>query len=335
MAIGKNLAVLVLVTSLGVPALAQQSDRDMRDAEEQQRAAEKQMREAEDRLAEAARTIAELSTRQLPAVVDIQRRIQGDDRAVLGITIMGDERQGPVEGVTVRGVTPGGAADEAGLRAGDVITTVNGESMTADSDEQANSKLVEFMSGVEEGDILDVDYLRKGKQSSVQIRPRAMGPMPFVHSFPSGPGNFVMPMPPDMPGSGSRWYAWRSDGSGWGHMEMVTLTKRLGSYFGTDKGVLVVRAPDNEKLQLEDGDVIQTIDGREPKSVAHAMRILGSYQSGEELELRIMRDKKARTLKITMPENQRTSELPPDTLLPSGSGALVAPRVHTRTDRRT
>ena len=44
-------------------------------------------------------------------------------------------------------------------------------------------------------------------------------------------------------------------------MELATISPQLGSYFGTDKGVLVVRAPTDGALKLEDGDVILAIDG--------------------------------------------------------------------------
>jgi len=88
-------------------------------------------------------------------------------------------------------------------------------------------------------------------------------------------------------------------------VEMVPLTEELGRYFGTDEGLLVVRAPDDEQLKLQDGDVIQSIGGRTPDSVSHAMRILGSYQSGETLEIVIMRDRKKQTLEIEMPDNRR------------------------------
>jgi S1-C subfamily serine protease len=89
-------------------------------------------------------------------------------------------------------------------------------------------------------------------------------------------------------------------------MEMVSLTEDLGRYFGTDKGLLIVRAPEDESLKLRDGDVIRTIDGREPASVTHAMRILGSYQSGETLEIEIMRDKKRLTVSVEMPDNRQS-----------------------------
>jgi S1-C subfamily serine protease len=101
-------------------------------------------------------------------------------------------------------------------------------------------------------------------------------------------------------------------------MELVSLTEGLGKYFGTDKGLLVVRAPENENFKLEDGDVIQRIDGREPTSVSHAMRILGSYQTGEKFDIEIMRDRKRQTISVEMPDNRQ-----------SGTGLAIAPRVVT------
>ena len=95
--------------------------------------------------------------------------------------------------------------------------------------------------------------------------------------------------------------------SGWGDVEMVPVTEELGRYFGADEGLLVVRAPDEEALKLQDGDVIQSIGGRTPNSVSHAMRILSSYQSGEKLDIVIMRDQRKQTLEIEMPD-QRTGQ---------------------------
>ena len=325
----------IFIALISAPALAQQSAREAEQAitraEEQRSVYEVQMREAEERLAEAARKIAELSTKNLPTIIDIERRLHLDGRAVLGITIASDNGDGPVEGVTVRGVSPGGAAADAGLQSGDIITAVNGESLTADDNEQANSNLIEFMSGVVEGDILDVEYLRNGKQDTVEVHPKEMSAL--AYAFGPGRSGLSVKVAPDLPDIDFSSFSWVSDGSGWGHMEMVSLTDRLGKYFGTDKGLLVVRAPDDETLKLEDGDVIQSIDGREPKSVSHAMRILGSYQSGEELELQIMRDKRRQTLKIEMPDNR--SSWMPGAAPRVESDIVVAPKVRIVKKERT
>ncbi len=273
-------------------------EREVRATDGDAEAIEVQLREAEEKLAEAAAKVAELSRRRLPDMTFVQRHLQRFNQPVLGVTIGPGERAGPVEGVIVRGVTPGSAAEEAGLRAGDVLTAINDESLGAATEAEANDRLLGFMSGVKAGDTLDVQYLREGDSRKVTVEPRPG----FAWS---GPGrDFGIPVAPLVPGA--RMFAFDFGGH-WGDMEMVTLTEDLGRYFGTAEGLLVVRAPDDESLKLRDGDVIQGIDGREPTSASHAMRILTSYEPGETLEIRIMRDRKQETLSILMPDRRGSS----------------------------
>ena len=88
-----------------------------------------------------------------------------------------------MEGVEILGVTPGGAAEDAGLRAGDIITSINGESLTADNSEGATEKLIDFMQGVEAGDELDVEYLRNGRNDTVTVSPRPIDRNVFAFQF--------------------------------------------------------------------------------------------------------------------------------------------------------
>ena len=158
--------LLIFFVLLNTQVLAQKSEYEIeRDADrrmisegEERRArgwSEMQMREAEERLALAARKIAELSSRKWPFKRHFNR-LKG--RLMLGITISGNDIVEPVEGVRLHGVSPGGAAAEAGLRSGDIITAVNNESLTAESDEEANAKLIKFMSSVKAGDVLCLLY---------------------------------------------------------------------------------------------------------------------------------------------------------------------------------
>ena len=293
-----------------------------------------EMREAESRLAEAARRIGQLSSRQLQVVGSSgwNTTMDFNDRPVLGITIGNDPGDDVVEGVEIIGVSPGGAAAEAGLRSGDVITAVNEEMLSADNAEVANQKLLDFLSGVEEGDTLDVEYLRDGKVSTVEVSPQSI--LHRVFQF-RGPGSDWHVSVPHAPGSSGaprvdfERFVFMSGAGGWGDMEMVELTEDLGRYFGTDEGFLVVSAPKGENLKLRDGDVIQSIDGREPRSVSHTIRILSSYQSGETLEIKIMRDKRRQTLKIEMPDNRigRVDEL----LIPHVESRIrIEPRIVNR-----
>ncbi len=295
---------------LAGPAFAQ-SEAPQSDAEFAER-----MREAEERLAEAARRVAELSSERLESMGDIKRyAFEFSAKPRLGVTIESRMDDSPVEGVRVIGVTPGSAAADAGLRAGDVITAVNGESMSAASSTDANRLLLDFMRGVEEGDRLEVEYLRDGKVGKVEVEPRIVEHNPFAW-LPGGSARGVemesgIGAPPGLVEKFR--YAFGGWHATWSDMELVSLSKDLGRYFGTDAGLLVISAPKSGKLR--DGDVIRSIDGREPTSVSHCMRILGSYQPGEKLELAIMRDKKPQTIQIEVPDD-RSSRLRPGTSSP-------------------
>lgn len=291
---------------LSVQVSAQTDEERTREVEAREAAAQEEMREAEERLEEAARRIAELSRERLGTLGDV-RRYQFDfsNRPRIGINIEDNGGDEPVEGVLILSVSPGSAADDAGLRAGDIITAVNEESLSADSMGKANMLLLDFMQGVEEGDKLDIEYLRDGKVGSIELEPRVMDESALAWMMGPG-GNFVMPEMQISP-DGNRFVfrdgPWRGT---WGDMELVELTEGLGRYFGTDEGLLVISAPKSNAFQLQDGDVILSIDGREPSSVNHCMRILGSYQAGEKLVLNIMRDRKRETIDVEVPDD-RTS----------------------------
>jgi C-terminal processing protease CtpA/Prc len=280
------------------------------------------MREAEHALELAAREVAELSMRQLPRTAIIERIVRSSGGPVLGVTISGRDNDEPVEGVEVNGVSPGGAAADAGLRAGDVITAINGESFTSENSQIASERLLDFMAGVENGDELSVDFLRNGKSQTVEVIPQQAHVRAFTFDFDSdvfvSPNVHVVPGVPIAPGAHQfEQFLWMGNSSSFGSMEMVRLTERLGSYFGTKEGLLIVRAPQNDELQLQDGDVIREIDGRVPTSVSHAMRILGSYESGEMVKIDIMRDKRKKTVSIEMPDDRQSRVRP-----------TVAPNVH-------
>ena len=93
-------------------------------------------------------------------------------------------------------------------------------------------------------------------------------------------------------------------------MEMVELNESLGRYFGTDSGLLIIKAPKENAYQLQDGDVIKNIDGRTPGDLRHAIRILSSYQSGETVNIEILRDKRKQTVTVEVPDNRRSFVVP-------------------------
>ncbi len=258
---------------------------------------EKRLADAQRRLEDAAREVAELSGEVAGAHREINVFVAGPRRAMLGVNLGGAE---PAGGVRVEGVSPGGPAAEAGVKAGDVIVAIEAKPVAT------GREVVRAMESIEPGQKVALELKRDGKpvKLSVEARPldrvffagRGAG-MPAVPGVPAIRGLPAMP-----PMEGRAFIAnphWLLDD--WGDAEFVTLTAGLGRYFGAGKGVLVARAPEDAALGLQDGDVIVAIGGREPQSGRHAMRILRSYQPGESIELRILRDRRAQTLSVKVP----------------------------------
>lgn len=297
------LPATVLLLLAGPAAAQTDEDERAREMEAREAAMEEKLRGAESRLAEAAREIAEITKERLPRIAEIEQRFALSSKPRLGVTIETSDEPGPVEGVTILGVTPGSAASDGGLRSGDIVTAVNDEGLSADSCMEANKRLLDFMKGIEEGDVLTVEYLRDGKVGSVEVEPRIVEDSTFAWISRDGRDFNMPPMPaaPEMVERFKMEFGFPWAGTGLGDLELVQLNEGLGRYFGTDSGLLVVTAPKSDAFDLRDGDVIQSIDGREPKDVRHALRILGSYQSGEKLELGIMRDKKKVKIDVEIP----------------------------------
>lgn len=254
--------------------------------------------EARARLEKAAREVAELSTE---LNVNAQREVRvfttaGPRRAILGVNIDPDSGK---EGARVRSVSPGGPAAEAGLVQGDVIVAIDGKSIAGKP--ESGRALVDEMHNVKPDQKVKVRVLRQGKNKDLVVvaRPMVMQTFDFRGpemgtAFAGSRGAFaVLPQ--------SRQFHAIFPGEFQG-LELTKLTPKLGAYFGTTDGVLVVQAPENDALKLEDGDVIQSIDGRKPDDGAHALRILRSYKSGEKLTLAVLRQKKPLSLAVTMPE---------------------------------
>ncbi len=264
-------------------------------AEPDRAALEKQLQAARQQLDKSAREVADLS-RQLHGGQedDVMSFVHGGPKgSMLGINISGGAARD--EGVDVVGVSPGGPAEQAGLKAGDVVTAVDGKALRRSGERSASAQLVEYMRGVEPGKVVKVDYLRDGKKQAASVTTAPAEPpiVRVIRRQVGGPDGEGLPFP------GLEMLL--GPGRAFGSLELVPVTPKLGSYFGTDRGLLVVRAPAAKGLPLEEGDVLQTIDGRTPDNPGHAFRILQSYQPGEKVKLGVLRQRKQLTLEATMP----------------------------------
>jgi type II secretory pathway component PulC len=286
------------------------------------------LEEARARLDKAAREVAELSD-QLGARTrrDVRFTTGGPPRAVLGIQL---DPRSDEKGVRVLDVSPGGPAAEAGLRDSDVIVAIDGVATTGNDPDRA---LMTQMRTVKPEQKVKLRVLRDGKNKDLTVvaRPMAFDERVFSVRMPDGAMGGGFGNMPNMPMA----QHFRAFFPGeFGGMELASITPKLGAYFGVTEGVLVVQAPENAAFKLEDGDVLQAIDGRKPEDGGHALRILRSYKSGEKLNITVLRQRKPVTLSVTMPDRPDMGEnvmfdsmMPPMPPMPAMPAVPASPAV--------
>jgi membrane-associated protease RseP (regulator of RpoE activity) len=265
-----------------------QSDRD-RDA---------RLEDAKKRLEAAAAEVAALSSEiATQAMQKFSTFAGGPRRSIIGVVI---EAVDGGTGARVRDVSPGGAAEAAGIRVGDVIVAVNGTTLKYGAREAVN-----LLRQVEPESTVQLRVMRDGKPKDFKVTVRRWDDSStFVYTPPDVDFDFNFDFDPSQgPFHGFGPSVFHGALAG---MEVTTLTPQLARYFGADSGLLVVRAPKDDVYKLQDGDVILNIDGRIPTNGSHVTRILRSYQPGEKLTLRIMRDRKPMDLQVTLPEDNRS-----------------------------
>jgi hypothetical protein len=284
----------------------QQAEREAREAEREKQQAERQAQQAErealkdnlavarEELERAAQEVARLSRQFAAPYADgMFRQFESfGRRAMLGLSPEDTEL-----GVRVAGVSPGGPAAEAGIQIGDVIVEIDGAALAdprgRDREGQSPTELLlAQMGNVEPGESVELTVRRDGDDREVTLE--ADESNPFAYAF--GNGSRALPAMPAL----AQW-PMLFGGNPWQQMQLVTLTPELGSYFGTDKGILVVRGPESDAHGLQDGDVILDIGGRVPATPEHAIRILGSFEEGETLNINVMRRQRRETLQFAMP----------------------------------
>lgn len=347
--------------------------------------------ELPSRINTLAMKTSELASRKMvePMIASLRERLR---QPRIGIMVDPRPRDTDKWGAYVTSVTPGSPADKAGILSGDIIMRVAGKSVTEGGEKNQNSdastpsvRLINIVSQLEAGKPVSVELRRGTQNRTVRVTPIEDDEAPavarlltdrtptsrsygFSFSTPPArelPGTFATPdmvtlESPSMNvfsgnGPGAFMYSWYNNGL-FANLELVSLNEKLGSYFGTSEGVLVVSTDSRRmfgdavvagggvRLQadsvvtrtaprarvtvrgsgdhdttyeveggqrglrrtpvdigLEPGDVIVSVDGRKVTTPSQLMRIVGTYDRGEEFKLQIMRQKRAESLNVKMP----------------------------------
>lgn len=260
-----------------------------------------------------------------PAVPGLMARLFSErDRPRVGITL--DPAQAPdmdAQGARVEGLLEGGPADEAGLRAGDVVVSFDGHELLRALDPEVEEgfdldqsvpvqRLLALARRLEPGQDVEVTYLRDGDRRTATLEARNLGrwgvrafalpdmqelgrrfdvrrlESPGARVFVSGDGRFDR-CPEPVEGSDRRASLAFGDSCP-GGLRLVALNPGLGDYFGTDEGVLVTDVHPDSHLGLRPGDVIQRIGARDADTPDRVERILRSYEEDETIPFHIVRD---------------------------------------------
>lgn len=264
------------------------------------------------------------------------------ERGFIGVTVDPRSRDTDRYGAYIVAVTPNLPADKAGLKAGDIIASIDGKSLTRGSTERTVSadeslpwiRLTELVGKLEPGREVDLVYRRDDRNRNTRITPVAdtrwlvrTGPSgtlwgsdgnrlatvaPPSGAYGRGPtgsagapdqgrmsGNFIFGLD-----SARAPIAVFNDGSGYAfafggplaELELAPVNPRLGEYFGTTEGVLVVDVPEKSTLGLRPGDVVTAVDGRSVETPSELVRVLRTYDRDKAFTLTVIRNKQRQSI---------------------------------------
>ncbi len=258
-------------------------------------------------------------------------------RAWLGLTVNLQAAETDRYGALIDAVTPDGPAHQAGIVAGDIVVRLSDQSLLEPTPDEhqirdyerslPGLRLVSLAARLEPNDTIEVELLRDQKPQVVRLV-TAEGP-DMVRSWrlPGGEVGYefrgdsitlqfqedrtlrrrmsdealwAVPFRRQSPEADFFFYA-----PNLFELELAPINPQLGRYFGTEKGILVIRAPTETGLGLQGGDVVLMVDGREPLDPPHLHRIFRSYQAGEKFTLTIMRDGKRQQVEGALPGRPR------------------------------
>ena len=284
----KMFAVLLLGLA-GAFAAAQESEAELVSA-----------REAYDtaraKLDEAAQEFAELH-REMPS---FNFTFSDTDRPFLGVLI----RSGDEAGIRLAGVTPGGGAAAAGVKAGDLIVRIDGADLTGTR--KPLKVLHDALDDVEPGDTVKVVIHRDGEPMTVDLVTQAHNAGHMIKILQDGDWGGDFDFDFDFSGLedlGERlsYMGGGARAAAFGGLKLIDVDATLGEYFGVDEGVLVIQAEDAAEGSLLAGDIVQKIGDTEVQSARDAYVALAEIE--DEAKVVVRRQNKRKVVKVAANEN--------------------------------
>lgn len=273
------------------------------------------------------------------------------DRAMLGIV----PGVATGKGVLVDAITPGGPAEKSGLRAGDVLLAIDGDSLDRGRDISA------LMADKKPGQTLRLRVDRDGRKLDLNLRPVAARELEPIWSGIDGRVEDMIALAQERAAEGHalavdthrRAIAIHADvlsavpetlditalldDRGGQHRErtvihtstqrfdLTNLTPELGRYFGASSGVLVLDAS-AATGGLASGDVISAVAGTEVSSPRQFWRLVRASDR-DEIKVRVLRDRQPVELQLSkkklIPDTPTAPPPPPSAIAPAAPGTAI------------
>ena len=219
--------------------------------------------------------------------------------AVREVTPADVERESLVSsrGAVVSAVTDGSPADEAGVRAGDVVVAFDGETV------RSARQLSRLVQETPPGRAAGITVRRDGARLELEVTPV---------NRPASADDFRGPL--DRIGRLGEELGRRFEGFRIPEFDVFrsrtrlgigaqALTPQLADYFGVEEGVVVMHVEEDSAAStagLRAGDVITAVDDRGVSDVDELRRRLDRVEPDEEFPLTITRDGETLTLSATV-----------------------------------
>ena len=232
----------------------------------------------------------------------------------------GDSKEAKA-GVSIESVDPGGPADKAGVKAGDIVTDFDGERV------RSVRQFTRLVQETTPGGSVQVVLSRAGQRVTVNITPERSSfgedfnmrlldtPLtrfrtPAPPTPPAAPAAPRAPRAPAIPSPAWPLELFAARNTGRLGITIESLDTQLAEYFGVKDGVLVKSvAADSvaSKAGLKAGDVITAINGRKVYDSSDVTRAIDRTETSGDLTIEVTRDKKTLTLKGKLEARESTS----------------------------
>ena len=201
-----------------------------------------------------------------------------------------------VEGVLVSDVVGGSPAEAAGIEKGDVITEVDGTSIT--STEGAIEKVRSFAPG----DKVKLVVLRDGKKEVVTA---------VLGKREADDEDYYNLKIPHME---KIFRDFRPEPGGHIGVRIQDISADLGSYFGVGEGqgVLILDVEEDSpaaRAGLKAGDIVIKVDGKDMTSTGEFASYIRDTEPGQTVELTLKRNKETRRISVEVAEGPDASRV--------------------------